>query len=495
MEVSENLNVSSRYGLTILLGVLFAVCIFPIWTLEGRWFFVTIAGLLLLFMSMMFIDRLSDVLMIVFLFSIPLSGFTKWLFIREYPEEIFETAPLSGAIGIGLMDFIIIGLYLTWFSKIFITRTEPLPRLEKVDLMIAALIIVYAMSLMGAPDLKLGLYAIVHLIKHAMVFFYISRNFNRSFVPWFIVAIFFAIFFESAIGIMQSQTGMFKGLILDKGAGGERLDFQYTVPGIEGISRGTGTLYDSHSLGLYLAMLLPYPFVFLLYSQNIRWLKRIACAAFFFIGLIALVFTYSRAGWLSTAISLSLPIIVFLRWREKHIIPSIIFMIFVMLIPAPWVIGRVFERFSSAPPDLMTARYDQFTAAFNTWKANPFFGFGVGNYMLALDTYNTNWSIALPVHNVFLWLAADTGIFGIIFFYGIIFVSLRKLWIIIRKHQYPYCRIALAVFTGLVAYILDGLTNPLFRESTVYMMFWILIAMSVALTRIYHEKQAQPVNT
>ncbi len=224
-------------------------------------------------------------------------------------------------------------------------------------------------------------------------------------------------------------------------------------------------------------------------------MKRIAGAAVFFIGLITLVCTYSRAGWFSTAISLCVPIIVFLRWKEKHIVPSIIFMLFMILIPAPWVIDRVFERFSSAPPEIMTARYDQFTVAFNIWKANPFFGFGVGNYMLALDTYNTNWSLELPVHNVFLWLAADTGIFGIILFYGIIFTTLRRLWIIIKKHQYPDCRIALAIFTGLAAYLLDGLTNPLLRESTVYMLFWVLIAMSVALTRICHEKQVQPVST
>jgi len=486
------LNGFPKYGLAVLFGVIFALCLYPVQIMSGRWFYVTVAGLFLVSISMIFIYRFSDFLFIFFMFVIPLAGFNKWLFVRHYPKLIFQAAPLSGAIGIGLMDFLIIGLYLAWFSKIFITKEEVLPRFQKIDWLIVSLIGLYVVSLWGTLDLTLGFSAVVHLVKHVMVYFYVSRNFKRSHISWFIAAVFFAIFIESIIGMFQYHTGMFTGLILDKGAGSERLDYQYVVPGIEGVSRATGICYDSHSLGLYLAMLLPYPFVFLLYSHYVRWSQHIVSGVFFLIGMIALIMSYSRAAWLSAAISLSFAIIVFLKWREKYIVPSIVLMLFVILIPAPWAMVRIYERFATAPPETMTIRYDQYTVAFNMWLDNPLFGFGVGNYMKALDIYNTNSSAPVPVHNVLLWLAADTGLFGVLAFYGIIIAALRRLWIIIKQHHYPDCRIALAVATGLVAYVLDGLTNPLFRESTVYMMFWFLMAMSVALTRLHSEIRNGP---
>jgi len=483
----NKLNDSLKYGFPILFGVFFAACLYPLWNLQGRWFYVTVVGLFLVFISMIFIYRFSDFLFIFFMFAIPLAGFTKWLFIRHYPEPIFHAAPLSGAIGIGLMDFLIFGLYLSWFSKIFITKEEPLPRFQRFDWLVVSLIGIYVMSLWGTLDLKLGIYAIVHLIKHILVYFYVSRNFKRSHISWFIAAVFFAIFVESTIGMFQYHTDMFKGLILDKGAGSERLNWQGRVPGIEGVARATGTSYDSHSLGLYLAMLLPYPFVFLLYSNYVRWSKRIISGSFFILGTVVLIATYSRSGWLSTAIALCMSILVFLGWREKRSISSIVLLFLVMLILAPWAGARIYERFSTAPPEIMTARFDQFNAALNMWKDNPFFGFGIGNYMKLNFGQETT-----PVHNVFLWIAADTGLFGVLAFYGIIIAALRRLWIIIRQHHYPDCRIALAVATGLVAYLLDGLTNPLFREPIVYIMFWFLIAMSVALTRLHSETRNGP---
>jgi len=489
------LNSFSKYGLVVLFGVMFALCLYPILLMNGRWFYVIIAALLMLSISMLFISRFSEFIFIVFMFALPLAGFNKWLFIKHYSKVIFQAAPLSGAIGIGLIDFLIIGLYLTWFSRIFITREKVLPRFQKIDWLIVSFIGANLISLWGTPDVKLGLYAVVHLIKHVMIYFYVSRHFKLFHVPWFFAAVFFAIFFESVIGIMQSLTGMFRGLILDKGAGSDQLNYQYAVPGIEGLSRSTGTSYDSHSLALYLCMLLPYPFVFSFYSQYVRWPKRIVSGLFFIIGMLALITTYSRSGWLSAAISLSLAVIVFLKWREKYIVLSIVLMFLVLMIPAPWAIDRIYERFVSAPPEIMTARYDQFTVALNIWMDNPFFGFGIGNYLKALEIYNTNWSLNLPVHNVFLWVAADTGLLGVVTYYGIIIAALRRLWILIRKHRHPGCRIALAVFTGLIAYMLDGLTNPLFRESVVYMMFWFSVALSVAMTRIYLEKEIGTTNT
>src|SRR5207237_5223343 len=100
------------------------------------------------------------------------------------------------------------------------------------------------------------------------------------------------------------RRGQLRGLMLDKGAGGEQLDYQEPVSGIEDVTRATGTLYDSHALGLYLAMLLPYTVV-LSFLGPVPGHNRFFSILIFALGLIGLVVTFSRSGWLSCALSMA----------------------------------------------------------------------------------------------------------------------------------------------------------------------------------------------
>jgi O-antigen ligase len=306
-------------------------------------------------------------------------------------------------------------------------------------------------------------------------------------------AIFCAIVLQTSLGIIQNRTGKLAGLMLDKGSG-QLLDYQYTVPGIEHYTRATGTTYDSHSLGLYLAMLAPYAFVFSIYTPSIKWRHRLLSGLFFLLAMAVLVLTFSRSAWLACGISLCVTIAVFFKWKDKYIIPTLIIAFIMAFFLAPWAVGYIYERFASAPENLMTARYDQYGVALRIWRDHFLFGIGAGNYMEALKTYRTSSNMLLPVHNVFLWVAADTGLFGVVVFLGVILSALRRLWKLVKVKHTLFSRVALAALTGLVAYLLDGLTNPLFRESVVYMMFWFTIALSVALPQIEHDERFSEAN-
>lgn len=481
------MNLNIRYLVPVLLGGLFALMLYRVWSLPGRWFVVAIAGLILISFTMTLIYRFSDFLLILLMFSIPVGGFCKWLFLNSFAKEIRSVAPLSGCVGIGITDFILVGLYLSWFIKIFVTKQERLPRLEGIDKLVLLLVAAHIISLLNAPVLSLGLFAIEFLIKHVMIYFYVSRHIKSYHIRWFIAAIFCAIVLEAGLGVVQNRTGRFAGLMLDKGSG-ERIDYQYTVPGIEHYTRATGTTYDSHSLGLYLAMLAPYAFVFLVYTPSIRWGYQLLSGLVFLLAMVVLVLTFSRSAWLSCGLSLCVTIAVFCKWRDKYIVPTLIFASIIAVILAPWAISYIYERFVSAPEKIMTARYDQYKVASKIWLDHFLLGSGAGNYMEALNTYNISGGTKLPVHNTFLWVAADTGLVGVVGFFGIIIAGLLRLWKIVRLRQGLLSRVALAALTGLVAYLLDGLTNPLFRESVVYLMFWFTISLSVSLPHILGDK-------
>ena len=430
------------------LGAVFALCLYPVWGLEGRWFVIVIVAIALVSISMIFAGRFSGFLFILLLFCVPLAGFAKWIVFDDYPEDVRLASLTTGTLGIGLTDFLIAGLYGAWAFRIFLLREEPLPRLEKVDAWVALLALSYVLSLWGA-DLRLGILAIAYLLRYILVYFYVSRHFKRRHVRWFVGAIAFAIVVESVIGILQYGQVVPPGLILDKGAGSDRLELHYDVSGVEeGVIRATGTTYDSHALGTYLAMLVPFFLVFL-YDSAWSVRLRLASGALLLVGFVGLVLTYSRSAWLSFAISLGVPVLVLIAWRERYVLTSAICVAVAGLITAPWVFFRVFARFFEADPAGLAARFDQYPTAWAIWRDHFLFGSGAGSYMVMLYQQNFNWAEALPVHNVLLFIGAELGFFGVVAYYGLIVVVLRRLWRLVRLRHEPDYRLALAAFAGL----------------------------------------------
>jgi O-antigen ligase len=480
-----------QYGLTILAGAILAIMLHKLWSLETRYFVVTVAGIILTCLSVFFIRWFHDFLLVAFFLAIPVAGFVKTLFLMSqgYDERTSGIILYSGVLGVGVMDILLFGLYAVWFIRIFVLRTERLPIYEKGDGLVLFFIIAYILSSIGAPDGAAAKHAIMYLLRFAAIYFYVSRNFEPRHIRWLFVTIVVIILGESALAVFQYMTGKLIGLAMDRGAG-IRLDEQYTVPGIENRNRATGTAYESHTFGTYMAILTQFAFVMAsLCFQNKRF--RLLSSALFSLALVAVLVSYSRSAWLSCAIALALAWFVHIKiWHEKQIMLPTMIVGLIVIILSPWMLSIIIERFTSAE-GLLSARFDQFPIAWNIWKDHFLFGYGVGNYMDALKYYNEPGILELPVHNVFLWLAAETGIFGVVIYYWLAFAALTRSWKILRRRNHPHRRLALAVFCGLIAYLLDGLTDPLYREPVIYSMFWVMVALSVALVRIDREHEQQ----
>jgi O-antigen ligase len=478
-----------RHAAVALLGALFAVFLYKVWSFEYRWFVVAIAGIAMVSIAFMLAPWFSDFLLLMLMLAIPLAGFVKWLFVGFVDAEQLGNVAYSGAMGLGLLDFLLAGLYMSWLGRIFVLREQPLPKLCMTDFWVALLICAYLLSIPGTSEPRLGFHAVANLLKYVLLYFYVSRNLQTRHVYWFLGAIVVAILMQAVLGGYQQQTGQLLGIALDKGAGGEALEYQYEVPGMENQHRATGTAYDSHSLGLMMGMLLPIPFVMIF----ARWLPqkmRIVAAGVALLAAATLILSYSRSAWVATAVGLCLLIaILFFRWRETQVIPGIALGILVTVLVAPWMLESVIDRFANAPFEVLTTRFEQWEVAIDIWMHYPFFGYGVGNYMESLQHFNFGMAAELPVHNVFLWILAESGIFGAFAFYGLILHASLKLWLLARDSGHLIGRMALAIVIAFFIYCLDGMTDPLFREPVVYTIFWFYIALSVVLPRLYAEQQ------
>ena len=481
--VNALLGACWRTALTGLLGILFALSLHPLWGLEARWFVVTIVAIGLVSVSMMFAGRFSHRLLILLLFCVPLAGFKKFLFLDDY-------VTWTNALGIGLIDFMVIGLYLAWAGRIFVLRSAPLPRWERADGWVAMLVLAGLASLQNAAEPRLVAFALQSLLLHVLVYLYVSRHLRAEHLPWLLAAVAFAIVAQTALALVQNRLGLLVGLIMDKGAGGAELHSQYEVPGIEHITRATGTTYDSHAFGIYMAMLIAYPLVFL-YAQTLPLRFRVASGALLMLGAAGLVVSYSRSAWLSFAIAAGLGLLVLAYRRERFVVPSVVAVLIVGVSTAPWIFYPLFERLFNAPAALLQERFDQFPVAWAIWQQHFFFGAGLGNYIGVVHRENLDWAYEVLVHNVPLYLGAETGLFGVLAYYGVFGAALLRLWRVARLQLEPASRVALAAFLGLVAYALDGISDPMFREPVVYLQFWVTVGLSVALERQARAMKAQ----
>jgi O-antigen ligase len=475
--------------LAALLGMLFAAALYPLWELQLRWFVVAVLGIALTGLAMMLAGRFSHFTFIALLFSVPLAGLSKYTFIAEdaFSETVRDASLYSGTLGLGFVDMLLLGLYGAWAFRVFMLRSEPLPRLHGLDVWVGLILLANLLSQWGAAQ-PLAIFAFEHLLKHALVYFYVARHFRREHLPWLMAAIGFTVLTQSVVGVLQYRGVLPPGLILDKGSG-ERLDQQYLVPGIEDVIRATGTLYDSHALGTYLSMLSPFLLMFV-FKSDLPVRLRLAAAAALGLAFTGLVFTFSRSAWLATVISGAITLGALLVWRERHVGKALFVAAILAVMAGPFVLPKLFARLFDAPIDLLLVRFEQFPVAWSIWRENFLFGAGAGNYMVKVYEHNTDHRLFEPVHNVALFVAAEMGLFGVVAFYGLVLATLWRLLRLARLRQEPWQRLQVAAAAGIVSYVFDGMSNPIFREPTIYLWFWVLTGLAMAFSRI--ARQAAP---
>ena len=401
-----------------------------------------------------------------------------------FPQAI--AVPARG-ISIGLAEMLIFFAYVLWFSQVFIVRSRPFPRFNKLDIVIVSLLFTQVVSLIGAPNKALAAFDVFYNIKFSLIYFFLANRLGRRHLPLIIVLIIFSIYFEGGLALYERFSGHV-GIGTSKG-NVQSVNFgtQGSVPGVEDEIRSAGTTLDPHALGLYLSMVLPVPLVFLM-SKYFKPSMRLLLFGALLVGAAGLLVTFSRSGWLSCAIGSVLAIgFILFRWEQGNVL--ILLMAFwVAVLPfSPKMYEIIDKKLMNAPVELISVRVDLAKTALNIWGNHILFGYGPGNYLEAIDDPDTiNYGhignmAERPVHNAYLWTAAEIGALGLVTFFGMIVIGCRQCYTFLRSRDLLVQGIALAVFIGLVDYLLDGISNMMFREVTPYGQLWLYLALSRAM--------------
>ncbi len=263
---------------------------------------------------------------------------------------------------------------------------------------------------------------------------------------------------------------------------------------IEGETHGwrlTGPLPDANFYAQLLLAALPIP-IALIFSEQ-RWALRAVAALCAMAILITIVLTNSRGALLGLVIVAFAALV--LSRRRAFLLPGLVIgLALVSLVGPVATFERAFAGIETARVLLGDAditgdpaviqRVSVMRAALRMFADNPLLGVGPGQFATNYEVYSLRYALDMTAppaaHSLYLEIAAEQGLVGLILFAGFMLSALvlagRTLRRLQRDHASHDTYLLRAMMLGVIGY----LATALFLHDAYPRFFWVLMALFIA---------------
>lgn len=202
--------------------------------------------------------------------------------------------------------------------------------------------------------------------------------------------------------------------------------------------------------------------------------KKIELSQFlvFGLGVLVLVFAYSRASWLGFALMLLIVLLQFIQKKKQLWMllgggaVLILISIFVLKIFAADFFHEVVFR-----PSSTQGHFERMADGVKFSLQNPF-GLGLGNAGPASNHFSKDYLGFIP-ESWYLQVSLEMGILGIIIYLLILGLVLKKLWSLYQKEE----RVAFALFLSLMGLMVSSFFLHTWEDSSTALIFWGLLGV------------------
>lgn len=270
--------------------------------------------------------------------------------------------------------------------------------------------------------------------------------------------------------------------------------------------------------GIYaaaLAMFLPFLWLGLFGSNKMGYSlpAKICMFLLLCLFLVGMVFSYTRAAWISLAAAIAIGALLYLRFSVSTYVLGI-FVAGLVLFSMKDRISLTLQRnqqvsadnfddhvksiYNIKNDDSNLERINRWKCAFRMTEDRPVLGFGPGTYVFQYAPYqrakeitkiSTNVGSLGNCHSEFLQPLAETGIPGFLTWLILIatgiFTGIKLYW---GKHSPEVKALALSATLGLITYFVHGLLNNYSDLDKAAVLIWGFFAIIVSLD-VYHTKQ------
>ena len=256
-------------------------------------------------------------------------------------------------------------------------------------------------------------------------------------------------------------------------------------------SRAVSTFDNPNMLATYLLMTAPFIWMYLRRRETSgsgRVIALVGGAA----SVICMVLTWSRGGWLGIITAAVIFLLINYRYVLKYFIAvGLLSPVWLMLLP-----NNIINRFTSIGNLADSSTYYRLY----TWKgtlkllAEHFVGgIGVGHSAFSqiypLYAY-VGTEITMHSHNLFLELAVEIGIMGLLVFLIAVFMILQRGFGCIKYHSDDRNAVAAvsAAIAGVAGALVHGMVDHIWYNYRVFFMFWIVAAIVCAFANVYPKR-------
>ena len=456
----------------VLVGLLFLI----IAQLDTRWFFLLFLGGLIFAASLFAVDKKVFYLAMLVL-AIPI-GIDLNLY---FQPSTFRRSTWGFLIRLSYIP--LLALYLIWGFGCVAGRL-PFRVSTKGLLPLSALFASGLISVLLGQNRLFGAFDLFAFATSILLFVYVASEIRE---PQDVRVVLFALMvsmaLQGAIAIGQHVTGSALGLEFF-GAyreSGQRVEGYL---GLAGLTRVGGTFGHPNSLALFFDLLLPLGFSLLFCPMRRR--TKVFLAAAVILGATGLVVTLSRGGLFSVASALAVILLVW--WREQiGLVRTILAVVLVSTLLALVVFGTsgpIQKRFFGDTYREAFARLPLIKVALNMIRDRPLFGVGLNSYTEAAREYDNTperitFSWNAPVHNIFLFIAGETGLMGLACFLLLLFTVMMALLPALRSPDRFLASVGLGLLIGLMAYLAHAQID--YSQWTHGGHLWLILGLAVSI--------------
>jgi len=275
--------------------------------------------------------------------------------------------------------------------------------------------------------------------------------------------------------------------------------------------------YNDHTAyGAVIAMFVPF-FVGFSFSQDYTNSQRLGAFTVLFVLILGLIFSYSRAAWISITFALMVFGVIFFKIKFRWVILGIAFLGALIYMFSFQFLDRLERNKQDSSTDFLEhiqsmsnissdasnlERINRWNCALRMFDERPFLGWGPGTYQFVYAPFqrskektiiSTNVGDMGNAHSEYLGPLSESGILGMLTFIAIVIAaSITGMRVYKRGKTREVRFIALLVLLGLMSYFAHGLLNNFLDTDKASVPFWGFIGILVSLD-LYHTNKKEEI--
>lgn len=275
--------------------------------------------------------------------------------------------------------------------------------------------------------------------------------------------------------------------------------------------------YNDHTAyGAVIAMFIPF-FIGFSLSKSYTNSQRLASSIVLFLLIIGLIFSYSRAAWISISFALMVYAIIAFRIKFRWVLGGFLLLAGLFYMFSFQLIDRLESNKQDSSTDFAEhiqsmsnissdasnlERINRWNCALRLYNERPFWGWGPGTYQFVYAPYqrskektiiSTNAGDMGNAHSEYIGPLSESGILGMLTFIAIVIaVSITGLRVYKRADSKEVKLISLVILLGLMSYFAHGLLNNFLDTDKASVPFWGFIGILVSLD-LYHTRKKSEI--